>query len=249
MHFLFESLIEKDVVALSDIHVLYVRISHRPKQEVQVIWLSLHRVNSIRPTHPRHTPRRSRYIDLVASNFTRAQHDLSVNRDFSIFTVLRFTRTRKTPSLSAAHRCESTRYRSAIRAGNIGRSCDCRSIQPIRGKSSSSVRRKKSSQWYQFYNDASLRRKTEILRDAIVRHKSSEVIRERYVRSVHKRLRLVRHRTSFRNMLFGWSRIATQTDRSRLPFGDLYKKYFASHDLPGLDDRRRSLPQMSLWRC
>jgi len=61
---------------------------------------------------------------------------ISVNRGFPIFTVLRFTRTRKT---SAAHRCGSTRYRSAAFVQKISR------FHVTRDRSSNSMRREKSS--------------------------------------------------------------------------------------------------------
>lgn len=98
-------------------------------------------------THPKAVSlHRSRCFEPCSAR----SHPISVNRDFPILSryILGFTRTRKTASLyrrGAAHRCGSTRYRFAVRAGNIARSRDSRSIQPVREKPFNAMRREKSS--------------------------------------------------------------------------------------------------------
>lgn len=108
----------------------------RSSYQIIITASKLHSMQHIEPgTHPEAVSlHRSRFFELHPCS--ARSRPISVNRGFSIFTVLRFTRTRKMPSLSAAHRCESTCYLYAVRAGNIaiktGNSSDrCEERNPL----------------------------------------------------------------------------------------------------------------------
>lgn len=250
MHFSSESLIESDVVALSDIHIPYLASPEAgsPSYLIIITPSKLHSANTP-GTHPEAVSlHRSRCFELHPCS-ARSPSNPRYNRGFSIFTVLRFTRTRKTPRLSAAHRCGSTCSPFAVRAGNIAHSRDSRSI---RGKLFDAKREILSLTPISLWHIPPLSKDRFARCETFLRHKSSWSLarnRERYLRkifrddrSVDERLRLVRY-TDVISEYAIWV-IATQMDRSRYCSTVCIKNI--SHPTTYLRQRRRSLPQMSL---